>query len=127
MERRDGRSATGDSFSDWVTIGNGRLVFVAGQLARDDAGNVLGIGDVETQARAVFGRVEQALRAAGGDMRDIVKITTFLIDIGDYPKFNKVRREFFPHQFPASTAVAVRSLVRPEFLIEVEAIAVLDR
>lgn len=100
----------------------GELLFVSGQVAQDNDGNVAGLGDCEAQARQVMSRILTIVEGAGASMEDVVKITTFLTDLNNYPAFNKVRSETFPSSPPASSTVIVAGLVRPEFLVEVEAV-----
>ncbi len=91
-------------------------------MAQDNDGNVVGPGDCEAQARQVMSRMRTIVEGAGASMQDVVKITTFLTDVANYPAFNKVRSETFPSSPPASSTVIVAGLVRPEFLVEVEAV-----
>lgn len=100
----------------------GELLFVSGQVAQDNDGNVTGPGDCEAQARQVMSRILTIVEGAGASMQDVVKITTFLTDLNNYPAFNRVRSETFPTSPPASSTVIVAGLVRPEFLVEVEAV-----
>lgn len=104
-------------------IAVGELLFVSGQVALDNNGAVVGVGDFEAQARHVMSRIRAVVEASGASMRDVVKITTFLTDARNYPAFNKVRTETFPGEPPASSTVIVAGLLRPELLVEVEAIA----
>jgi 2-iminobutanoate/2-iminopropanoate deaminase len=104
----------------------GRLLYIAGQVARDAEGNVLAPGDVRTQARQVFQNLRQVLQAAGGDLEDLPKITTYITKIEDFPAVAEERRQFFPGELPASTLIVVTSLAQPELLIEVEGMAVID-
>lgn len=104
----------------------GRLLFVSGQVAVDERGNVVGIGDCKAQAEQVMQNLATVLESAGGGIKDIIKITTFLVNRDDYGAFNEVRRRFFQNNPPASSTVIVGGLVRPEYLIEVEAIAVIQ-
>ena len=100
----------------------GELMFVSGQVAQDNDGNTVGVGDCESQTRHIMSRLRTIVEAAGATMQDVVKITTFLTDISHYSGFSKVRGETFPNSPPASSTVIVAALVRPEFLVEVEAI-----
>jgi len=70
--------------------------------------------------------LQAVLEGAGGTMRDVVKITNYMLDIGEFPKVAPVRTRFLSPPFPASTTVEVSKLIRDDFLIEVEAIAVID-
>ena len=101
----------------------GDLLFVSGNVATDRNGNLVGEGDCEAQSRQVLANVRTIVEAAGSTMQDVVKITCFLTDINDYAAYAKVRSETWPSSPPASSTVAVSALVRPEFLVEVEAIA----
>jgi 2-iminobutanoate/2-iminopropanoate deaminase len=110
-------------YTDAVRAGN--LLFVSGCVALDAEGKLVGEGDVAAQARQVFTNIGLCLSAAGASFADVVKVTTFLTDIADRGQINPVRQEFFGAARPASTLVEVSALVLPEFLIEVEAVAVL--
>jgi 2-iminobutanoate/2-iminopropanoate deaminase len=110
-------------YTDAVRAGN--LLFVSGCVALDVDGKLVGAGDVVAQARQVFQNIGLCLSGAGASFADVVKVTTFLTDIDDRARINPVRQEFFGEARPASTLVEVSALVLPEFLIEVEAVAVL--
>jgi 2-iminobutanoate/2-iminopropanoate deaminase len=101
----------------------GQLLYISGQVARDTNGNVVGTGDMRTQAREVFQNLRQVLQAAGGDLKDLMKITTYITNIEDFPTLAEVRSEVFQGELPASTLIVVKSLFHPDFLIEVEGIA----
>ena len=101
----------------------GRLLYIAGQVARDAEGNVLAPGDIRTQARQVFQNVQRVLQAAGGDLPDLLKITTYITKIEDFPAVAEVRSQFFAGELPASTLIVVTRLAQPELLIEVEGMA----
>ena len=103
------------------------LIFVAGQLAVDTDGNVVGT-DLASQMRQVFHNLQQALVAANASLEDVLKFTTFLTTRDDIPSFVATRKtlfeELFPRAvYPPNTLLVVAGLVKPEFLIEVEAIA----
>ncbi len=112
-------------YAQGVEVSGGRTLYVAGQVALDADGRLVGEGDIRAQARQVFRNIRAIIEEAGGGMTDIVKLTTFLTSMDDYPGFVEVRSEFLPAPWPAATLVAVSALVRPEWLVEVEAIAVL--
>ena len=101
----------------------GQLLYISGQVARDTDGNVVGKGDMRTQARQVFQNLRQVLQAAGGDFKDLMKITTYITNIADFPAVAEVRGEIFQGELPASTLFLVKSLFKPDFLIEVEGMA----
>jgi 2-iminobutanoate/2-iminopropanoate deaminase len=101
----------------------GQLLYISGQVARDTNGNVVGTGDMRAQAREVFQNLRQVLQAAGGDLKDLMKITTYITNIEHFPALAEVRSEVFQGELPASTLIVVKSLFHPDFLIEVEGIA----
>ena len=74
----------------------GRLLYTAGQVARDAEGNVLGKGDIRTQARQVFENLRHVLQAAGGDLSDLLKMTTYITRIEDFPAVVEIRSRLFP-------------------------------
>jgi len=100
------------------------ILFLAGQVAYDDKGGPAHRGDFAAQARAAFQAVKAQVEAGGGSMQSIVKINTYLTDIRHRADLVPVREEFFGKKTPASTLVAVAALAHPDWLIEVEAIAV---
>jgi reactive intermediate/imine deaminase len=102
----------------------GNLVFVSGQVARNSQGETVGVGDIEAQTRQVLENVKAVLAEGGATMDDVVKITVFVTDVGDYAAIHKVRGEYFKSEYPASTMVEVSALVNPDLKIEIEAIAV---
>ncbi|MFJ8212897.1 RidA family protein [Streptomyces sp. NPDC096033] len=108
-----------------VVWGTGRFVAVSGQCALDEKGEVVGEGDPAAQARRVFENLRRCLAAAGAGFEDVVKLTYFVTDVGHLPAVRAARDEVIaPHLLPASSAVQVAALFRPELLVEVEAFAV---
>jgi 2-iminobutanoate/2-iminopropanoate deaminase len=103
----------------------GRLVFVSGCVATDAEGRVVGGDDVVAQTRQVHENIKRCLAAAGATFADICKVTVFLRNIGDREKVNTVRQEYFGAHRPASTLVEISRLVRDDYLVEIEATAVL--
>ncbi len=111
-----------------VIAPDGRTVYIAGQVAFDSTGAVVGEGDFTAQAEQVYRNLERALQSVGGTMADLVKTTTFITDIKNLPSLREVRsRRLSKAQPPANTLLQVSSLARPDLLIEIEAVAVLDR
>jgi 2-iminobutanoate/2-iminopropanoate deaminase len=100
------------------------ILFLAGQVPYDKDGGVAHRGDFTSQARQVFGAVKALVEAGGGTLANVVKITTYVTDVRYRADFRVVRDEFFGVRGPASTMVEVSSLSHPDYLIEVEAIAV---
>ena len=111
------------SYSPGWEVSGGRAVFVAGQIPWDENGNTVCKGDVAGQTRQVFANIGAVLAEAGGSLDDVVKITVFAADIRYRDEINRVRTETFEEPYPASTQVAVASLVDPEWLVEIEAVA----
>ena len=109
-----------------VEVTGGRTLYVSGQIALDPAGVVVGPGDLRAQTRQVFENLKSALAASGATLDDIVKITVFMTDASQIQTFREVRDQYFTKEFPASTLVQVVRLARPELLIEVEAVAVVE-
>jgi len=103
----------------------GRLVFVSGCVATDGAGRVVGGTDVVAQTRQTLENIKRCLAAAGATFADVCKVTVFLRNIGDREKVNTVRKEYFGAHRPASTLVEISRLVRDDYLIEIEATAVI--
>jgi 2-iminobutanoate/2-iminopropanoate deaminase len=103
----------------------GRLVFVSGCVATDGDGRLVGGSDVVAQTRQVHENIKRCLTAAGATFADICKVTVFLRNIGDREKVNTIRREYFGAHRPASTLVEISRLVRDEYLVEIEATAVI--
>ncbi|WP_405728522.1 RidA family protein [Streptomyces sp. NBC_00028] len=109
-----------------VVMGTGTFVAVSGQLALDEDGKIVGEGDAATQARQVFENLSRCLAAAGATFDDIVKLTYFVTDVAHLPAIRAARAAHIPDdRLPAASAVQVAALVRPEFLMEIEAFAVL--
>ena len=101
----------------------GRLLYVSGQVAWDTNGNIIGKGDVRAQARQTFENLRGVLQAAGGDLSSLMKVTTYITKIEDFPAVAQARSEVFQGELPASTLIVVKSLFHPDFLIEVEGVA----
>ena len=101
----------------------GDLIYVSGQVAYNNKRRSVGGNSAYAQSRHVFGRIKALVEAAGAKMDDIVKVTMYTTDMRFQPDIWEARREFFSGDFPCSTLVEVTSLVKPEFLIEIEAIA----
>ena len=115
-------------YTQVVEISGGRMLLISGQAANDKDGKVVGRGDFRRQAEQVFGNIKAAVEAAGGSLDDIVKLNSYIVDIGsNLPAYRNVRVSFFSKNKnqPASTTVGVSSLVNPDLLLEVEAVAVI--
>lgn len=108
-----------------VVEASGRLVFVSGMTARRADGTIAGVGDVGAQTRQVCENLAAALRAAGGTLDHVCRVDVFVRNMEDFAAIHEVRRQFFRPPLPASTMVEVTKLAAPEYLIEINAIAVL--
>lgn len=104
---------------------DGKVLHVSGQVAQDASGNVVGKGDIRAQTRQVLENIRAVLSSAGGTMDDVAKVTVFVTDMSGLAEIHEVRGQFFKPPYPASTLVEVRRLVRPDYLIEIEAVAVI--
>jgi enamine deaminase RidA (YjgF/YER057c/UK114 family) len=115
------------TFTQVVVTEGETTVYISGQTARNDKADIVGVGDVHKQAEKVFDNLRVAVEAAGGSMKDVVKITTFVVDLkpGDRVWIGEMVKKSFPKP-PAHTLVGISALAAPELLIEIEAIAILD-
>ena len=114
------------AYSQAVKVtGSETILYIAGQVAYNDKGGVAHPGDFKAQARACLQAVKAQVEAGGGRMANIVKVNTYVTDIRHRADYAAIREEFFGKKMPASTMVGVASLAQPEFLIEIEAVAVL--
>ena len=111
-------------FAPAVRAGN--TVYVSGQVARDQDGQVVGVGDFAAQADFVYQKIQTILEAAGASITDIVKMTSYVTDAANILKLRDIRQKYFGDHLAASTGVAVSGLAHPDFLIEIEVVAVVD-
>lgn len=107
-------------------VRRGNLLFISGVTAVDDDGVLVGEGDIVAQARYIYRRIEEVLRAAGGSLADVAQTTDYITTTDGYRATADVRREVFGDRFPAATGVIVAGLLRPGALIEIDAVAVLE-
>jgi 2-iminobutanoate/2-iminopropanoate deaminase len=115
-------------YSQVATVTGGTAVFVAGQVALDKSGNVVGKDDFRAQVQQVFENLKAAVEAAGGSFGDVIKLNSYFLDLSRLPEFRDVRDKYINLKNPpASTAVQVPRLFRPEFLVEIEAVAVVKK
>jgi 2-iminobutanoate/2-iminopropanoate deaminase len=113
-------------FSHATTIAaRGRLVFISGMTARRADGTIAGVGDIEAQTRQVCDNIKAAVEEAGGTMDDICRVDVYVRNMEHFEQIHKVRREYFKTPAPASTMVEVCKLTSPDYLIEINAIAVI--
>jgi len=105
----------------------GNTIYLAGQVARDPKGNIVGIGDPEKQTEQIFENMKACLASVGATLDDVVKVTIFVTNYGFKEAVLKVRDRYLQGRLPASTFVVCASLALPEYLVEIEATAVVDR
>jgi enamine deaminase RidA (YjgF/YER057c/UK114 family) len=104
------------------------MVFIAGQVALDKVGNIAGKNDFRAQIQQIFENLKSALASAGGTFNDVIKLNSYFLDLAHLPEFREVRDKYINLKNPpAGTAVQVSGLFRPEFLVEVEAVAVVPQ
>jgi len=130
MARREIRSAKlrtpSGHFSQAIAVeAKGTMVFLSGMTARRADGTIAGVGDIEAQTRQVCENLKSAVEAAGGTMDDICRVDVYVRNMEHFEKIRKVRREYFGSPPPASTMVEVTKMTSPEYLIEINAIAVI--
>ncbi|HEY1288875.1 MAG TPA: RidA family protein [Burkholderiales bacterium] len=130
MARREIRSAKlrtpSGHFSQAIAVeAKGTIVFLSGMTARRADGTIAGVGDIEAQTRQVCENLKSAVEAAGGSLDDVCRVDVFVRNIEHFEAIHKVRREYFKAPAPASTMVEVTKMVHPDYLIEINAIAVL--
>ena len=104
----------------------GDLIFLSGQAALNEAGEIVGAGDFAAQAEQTFANVERLLAAAGSDLSRVVKVTIYLTDMARFPEIVDLRGRYFTPPYPADTIVEVRALALPELLIEIDVIALAE-
>jgi 2-iminobutanoate/2-iminopropanoate deaminase len=102
----------------------GKLVFISGMTARRPDGSIAGIGDIAEQTRQVCENIKAAVEAAGGTLDDVCRVDVYVRDMEHFEAIHKVRSRYFKPPLPASTMVEVTGMVSPEYLIEINAIAV---
>ncbi|NSX04391.1 RidA family protein [Cupriavidus gilardii] len=110
--------------SQGIRVGN--LVFISGQAAIGDDGNIVGRSDFDKQAEQAFRNLQRALEAAGSSLDRVAKVTIFLKSMDNFGKIVELRRKWFSAPYPADTIVEISSLYSPDALIEIEAIAVAE-
>lgn len=108
-----------------VLAADRRTVYIAGQVAFDSTGKVVGEGDFKAQAEQVYGNLRKALASVGATFKDLVKTTTLVTDVKNVPALREIRTRYLDPENPPANTLIVATLVRPELLLEIEAVAVL--
>ncbi|BCB74009.1 RidA family protein [Phytohabitans flavus] len=120
-----GLAAPNGHFSQATVAEPGRMVFISGMTSRRADGTVAGVGDITEQTHQVCRNLAAAVEAAGGTLDDIARVDVYVRDIRDFAAIHEVRRQYFTGEPPASTMVEVSRFVHDDYLIEINAIAVL--
>ena len=115
------------AFSSAAWQPEGRVLHISGHVSQDAAGHTVGKGDMAAQTRQVLENIRDVLASVGGTMDDIAKVTVFVTDVAEIAKIHEVRAGFFKKPYPASTLVQVAQLIDPDWLIEIEAVAVIPQ
>ena len=113
-------------YSHVVVVEEGVRIYIAGQLARDGAGNIVGKSDMAAQIEQVGKNLEACLSAAGARLQDLVRTVTYTTDIDEFFRHSEMRMRYFGPGMPTSTTVEVRRLSHPDFMVEVEGEAVIE-
>jgi 2-iminobutanoate/2-iminopropanoate deaminase len=109
-----------------VTVRGGTTIYVSGLVSRDKQGNVIGKGDMAAQIRQVGENLRLSLEAAGATLKDLVRTCTYVTDIDEFFKHVDVRQKYFGEALPTSSTIGVSRLSHPDFMVEVEAFAVIE-
>lgn len=112
-------------YSQGILTRGGKLLFIAGQTASDKDGNVVGKGDIEAQTRQVFKNLSAVLTEVGGSLDNLVMTTTYITDRKYREGYNRVRMQYYKKDPPTSTLVIITGLAHPDYLIEINGVAVL--
>ncbi|HWI93760.1 MAG TPA: RidA family protein [Flavisolibacter sp.] len=111
-------------YSRAVKIGN--VIEVTGTVSSGDDGDVVGKNDAYAQAKYIYQKIEKVLQRAGAEMKDVVRVRMFVTDISRWQEYGKAHSEFFKDIKPCNTMVEVSALIEPDYLIEIEATAILE-
>lgn len=112
-------------YSNAVRCSGDDLLFIAGQVAIDRDGKLVGAGNMRQQASQVLENIKSILKANDAEMSDVVKVTVYVTDIRAFDEIEDIRNSYFEGSPPASVIVQVAKLAKPEWMIEIEAVAAL--
>ena len=122
VRMQEGKAA----YSHVVTVsGTGKLIFIAGQLGRDSAGNIVA-GGMRAQLEQTFKNLDACLKAAGATWANVIKTNTFVTDYQAFSQCSDVRMRYFGVGSPTSTTIRISGLAQPEAMVEIEMIAVVE-
>jgi reactive intermediate/imine deaminase len=116
--------STPTGYTHVVQVRSGRTIYIAGQVAFDNSGNLVGKGDFAAQTTQVFENLKSALAAGGATFDNLVKVTTFVTDLSEMQTLRSIRSKYYGKNSPASTLVQITRLANADLMIEIEAIAV---
>lgn len=125
-----GRYNSGRAYSPAVKIdvGDSEFIFVTGQISKDSSGNIVGKGNIEAQAKHVFGKITEILEEAGASLNEVVKVNIYLVNIRqDFEKVSAIRNTFLRDARPATTTVGIAATVTEGCDIEIDMIAVKEK
>lgn len=130
MLEPEGLAPPASAYSHASRVAANELLFVAGQVALDERGELVGAGDIGAQTRQVYRNIELALAAGGATWRNVVRMTTYLVGTEQIDGFRAARQEtygsLFPDgAFPPHTLLVIAGLASPDFLIEIDTVAAL--
>jgi enamine deaminase RidA (YjgF/YER057c/UK114 family) len=115
------------AYSPAVKVTGGSTIYLAGYGAFQNEAGKSYAGDFDAQVRLSFERIRETLEKAGGKLDDIVTMTVFITDMANGTRFTQLRKEFFQEgHYPASALIGIKELARPEMMVEIQAIAVID-
>ncbi|MCH7800218.1 MAG: RidA family protein [Chloroflexi bacterium] len=103
----------------------GKVLHISGYVSQDAEGNLVGVGDMKAQTDQVLKNIKAVLASVGGHMSDIVRVTVYVTEMSTLSEIHEVRADYFQQPYPASTLIQVSRLVRPEYMIEIDAVAVI--
>jgi enamine deaminase RidA (YjgF/YER057c/UK114 family) len=112
-------------YSRAIRVGN--WIEVSGTVAADETGQVVGAGDAYAQTRFILDKIEKALTAAGSGLKDVIRTRIYVTHIGDWDAIGRAHGEVFAQIQPASTLVEIKGLINPEFLLEIEVTALVNK
>jgi enamine deaminase RidA (YjgF/YER057c/UK114 family) len=115
------------AYSPAVKTTGGTTIYLAGFGGFQDEAGKSNAGDFDAQVRQSFARMRETLENAGGKLDDVVTMTVFITDMANGTRFTQLRKEFFQQgRYPASALIGIKELARPEMMVEIQAIAVID-
>jgi len=118
--------STPTGYSHVVEVNSGRTIYIAGQVALDRSGNLVGKGDFAAQTKQVFENLKLALASVGATFDNVVKVNTYVTDMSQIETLRNIRNTYYGKNAPASTLVQIGKLAREDLMIEIEAIAVMQ-